>query len=103
MPGELVTHTNTLLAKEILQTVEMTQPTDIPSMPIMVTVQQQPLLPIWKPQELLPLLIKNKLMHGEKVTHTDMVLLTQKNEYGRTMSYQVQLLYLSSLKIQNKN
>ena len=32
-------------------------------------------------------------MPGEKVTHMHMI-----NEYGKNLSYQVQLLYLSSLK-----
>jgi hypothetical protein len=38
MSGEKVTHTITLKEKEKLQTAEMIQPTDIPSMPIMVTM-----------------------------------------------------------------
>ena len=38
MPGEKVIHTITLKEKEKLQTAEMTQPTDIQSMPIMDTM-----------------------------------------------------------------
>jgi hypothetical protein len=90
MSGEKVTHTITLKEKEELQIVEMIQPTDIPFMLMMDIMPFWPDPPIWKLQELLPLLIKQISMPGELVTHTDMVLLTQKNEYGRTMSYQVQ-------------